>query len=496
MWSGYSSGMVPHLPSPIVMSSFTLAPSVPPGIVNPMAAVGFLVPLALPWSVITLTLPWTYGSSSVTCPSTRQFPPSALTWFSVAPLPPQSSGALAPPQSFSAEALPWSPGPSVSPVSTAFQLQLGLHFPHCLKSIVPWFCLARLHHGSSLGSAMGLRTGTSVWGSSAFRLAASTFISTLAPAASVFTQLSLCPGSGCPASRLCVPNLSHLPLLDLLSHNVLFWLVVRGPSGPLVAPLGSSVVLPCYVDELLLMQGLEVEWRRTDSETLVHLYQDGESRAESQQQDYHDRAHFFTDQIQHGNFSLRLDNLTAEDEGRYTCTVHSQQDSGEIVVEIKYLERLLVSGSDESISASVGEDVTLNCSVDSHIAPEHIEEVSWRKTDGYILVLLYQNNETLSDSSDERYRDRAEFFTAEIPKGNFSLRLKSIRTEDKGVYMCQVFAGGLSANATVELEQLGFSVSHIMVLILCISASGSALLLYWLIYCRPHNEGIYQQQRY
>uniref|UniRef100_A0A672NRD1 Ig-like domain-containing protein n=1 Tax=Sinocyclocheilus grahami TaxID=75366 RepID=A0A672NRD1_SINGR len=126
---------------------------------------------------------------------------------------------------------------------------------------------------------------------------------------------------------------------------------------------------------------------------------------------------FFTDQIQHGNFSLR---------------------------------------SDESISASVGEDVTLNCSVDSHITPEHIEEVSWRKTDKDedILVLLYQNNKSLSDSSDERYRDRAEFFTAEIPKGNFSLRLKSVRTEDKGVYTCQVFAGGLSAYATAELVQL------------------------------------------
>ncbi|KAL0198806.1 hypothetical protein M9458_007346 [Cirrhinus mrigala] len=214
--------------------------------------------------------------------------------------------------------------------------------------------------------------------------------------------------------------------------------LVKGPSGPLVAPLGSSVVLPCYVVEPLPMKDLEVEWRRTDSAILVHLYQDDESRPESQQQDYHDRAHFFIDQIQHGNFSLRLDNLRAEDDGRYTCRVY-------------------ISGSDESVSVSVGEDVTLNCSVNSHITPEHIEEVSWKKTNEDILVLLYQNNKTLPDSSDERYRDRVEFFTAEIPKGNFSLRLKSVRTEDKGVYMCQVFAGGLSANATAVLGRMGES---------------------------------------
>uniref|UniRef100_A0A8C1PZL2 Ig-like domain-containing protein n=1 Tax=Cyprinus carpio TaxID=7962 RepID=A0A8C1PZL2_CYPCA len=270
-------------------------------------------------------------------------------------------------------------------------------------------------------------------------------------------------------------------------------LIVKGPSGPLVAPLGSSVVLPCSVDELLSAEGLKVEWRRTGSETLVHLYQDGKSRTESQQQDYQERANFFTDQIQHGNFSLRLDNLRAEDEGQYRCTVYIQQESGETVVQIKVInvEHFIVSSSDHSTLASVGEDVTLSCSVDSHIPPEHIEEVSWKKVnedeEEGILVLLYQDNKTLPDSSDERYKDRVELFTAEIPKGNFSLRLKSVRTEDKGVYMCQVFAGGLSANATAVLEQLGFSALHIMVLILCISASGSALVLCCLIFCRSHN---------
>uniref|UniRef100_A0A8C1YHE4 Ig-like domain-containing protein n=1 Tax=Cyprinus carpio TaxID=7962 RepID=A0A8C1YHE4_CYPCA len=279
-------------------------------------------------------------------------------------------------------------------------------------------------------------------------------------------------------------------MLNFIISDDALGFIVRGPSGPLVVRLGGSVILPCYVETPLVAEQVKVVWKRTDSETLVHLYQDGESRAEAQQQDYHDRAHFFTDQIQHGNFSLRLDNLTAEDKGVYRCKVYSQKVADKTLVEIKDVERLLVSGSSRSISASVGEDVTLNCSVDSHITPEHTEEVSWRKTnkDGHILVLFYQNNQTLSDSSDERYRDRAEFFTDEIPKGNFSLRLKSVRTEDKGVYMCQVFAGGLSANATAELEQLGFSWLHITVLILCIIAPVSALLLCWLVYSGSENQ--------
>uniref|UniRef100_A0A673HRQ4 Ig-like domain-containing protein n=1 Tax=Sinocyclocheilus rhinocerous TaxID=307959 RepID=A0A673HRQ4_9TELE len=88
------------------------------------------------------------------------------------------------------------------------------------------------------------------------------------------------------------------------------------------ASVGEDVTLNCSTRGKTRSRS-----RRTDSETLVHLYQDGESRPEAQQQDYYDRANFFTDQIQHGNFSLCLDNLRAEDEGRYTCRVYSQQDS-------------------------------------------------------------------------------------------------------------------------------------------------------------------------
>ncbi len=116
--------------------------------------------------------------------------------------------------------------------------------------------------------------------------------------------------------------------------------------------LGSSGVLPvyCYVDELLPMEDLEVEWKRTDSETLVHLYQDGESRPEAQQHDYQDRAHFFTEEIKRGNFSLRLDDLTAEDEGRYTCTVYSSFfQNGVFSDNINVVLKLLGKSTDDPL---------------------------------------------------------------------------------------------------------------------------------------------------
>ncbi|KAL1279308.1 hypothetical protein QQF64_025981 [Cirrhinus molitorella] len=76
------------------------------------------------------------------------------------------------------------------------------------------------------------------------------------------------------------------------------------------------MVLPCYEDKPSTMEGLKVEWRKKGLKDLVHLYEDGESRADEQHMDYQDRAHFFTEHLKDGNFSLRLDKLRAEDKGR------------------------------------------------------------------------------------------------------------------------------------------------------------------------------------
>ncbi|KAG9267293.1 butyrophilin-like protein 2, partial [Astyanax mexicanus] len=235
----------------------------------------------------------------------------------------------------------------------------------------------------------------------------------------------------------------------------LLGLHVLGPTDPLTVRLGGSLMLPCSTETLIPLEELEVEWMRTDSESLVHLFQDGEIRPESQNQAYSGRASFFTEEIKHGNFSLLLTNITTEDAGVYNCSVYRQDESAQTSVQIK---RLTVTGG-HVISAKADEAVTLNCSVDSHIPPEEMEEVSWKKVDQDILVLMFQDGEVKTESAHGSYMGRVEFFSLdEISKGNFSLRLKDLRTEDKGLYMCEVLSGEFSANATVEVQQLGLHV--------------------------------------
>ncbi|KAI5619654.1 junctional adhesion molecule-like isoform X2 [Silurus asotus] len=228
---------------------------------------------------------------------------------------------------------------------------------------------------------------------------------------------------------------------------------VQGPSGSLTVQLGDSVMLPCFVETPLPVEDLEVEWKRTDSGSLVHLWQNGESRPESQNQRYHERAHFFSEEVAHGNFSLLLTNVTREDAGVYKCVVYTNQVSNETLLKITEIERLIVSGG-HVISAYASEEITLNCSVDSHIPSEKIEEVSWKK-DGDLLVLLYQNGMIQRESTHGRFKGRVEFFSTEDRnKGNFSMRLKDVRIEDKGLYRCLAFSGDLSDNTTVEVQQL------------------------------------------
>ncbi|XP_062859964.1 butyrophilin-like protein 2 [Trichomycterus rosablanca] len=249
---------------------------------------------------------------------------------------------------------------------------------------------------------------------------------------------------------------------------------VLGPSDPLSIQLGGSVMLPCYVETPLPMDELEVEWKRTD--TLVHLWQNGQSEPESQNQDYRERAHFFSEEVKHGNFSLLLTNVTSKDAGVYRCVIYTGKESNEASIEIKEADHLIVTGG-HAVSAYADEDVTLNCSIKSHLPLEQIEQIEWRKVDENILVLLYEYGEVLTDSSDERYRDRVELFSnEEVQKGNFSLRLKNVRTEDKGMFMCVAFHEDLSANATVEVQQLGLSYLHYGIFFLCFVALGSLLL--------------------
>ncbi|KAJ8287168.1 hypothetical protein GJAV_G00048420 [Gymnothorax javanicus] len=249
---------------------------------------------------------------------------------------------------------------------------------------------------------------------------------------------------------------------------------VLGPAVPLVVQTGKSVTLPCSADTPLPPLDLEVQWMRVDSGSIVQMFQEGESRPEFQSPSYRGRAEFFSEEISKGNFSLLLINVTSKDKGLYKCVVLSDQESRETTARID-VGRLTVTGAVEPVFAYVGEDVILNCTVDTHVPVGELQ-VQWIKIDGEILVLLFDEGESRPESQDERFRGRAEFFSEEIPKGNFSMKLREVKAEDRGEFMCRVDTGSESVNATAWLQEQGFSTLKLCVLGLTFAAAVFAVL--------------------
>ncbi|XP_044198150.1 myelin-oligodendrocyte glycoprotein-like isoform X3 [Thunnus albacares] len=118
---------------------------------------------------------------------------------------------------------------------------------------------------------------------------------------------------------------------------VIVWTPVEGQSEvigsaqPIITSPGDDVILPCHLDPEFNVQGLTVEWSKPDlkpdpSDRLsrveyVHLYRNRREVPDMKIPAYLSRTELFTDELERGNISLKIMNVTLADEGRYRCLV-------------------------------------------------------------------------------------------------------------------------------------------------------------------------------
>ncbi|XP_035771234.1 myelin-oligodendrocyte glycoprotein-like [Neolamprologus brichardi] len=106
---------------------------------------------------------------------------------------------------------------------------------------------------------------------------------------------------------------------------------VVGSLQPVVAAPGDDVILPCQVEPAFNVAGLTVEWSKPDLRPdpndrlsrveYVHLYRDAHEVPDMKLPSYIGRTALFTDSLRDGNISLRITNVTLEDQGRYRCFI-------------------------------------------------------------------------------------------------------------------------------------------------------------------------------
>ncbi|XP_049895711.1 trichohyalin-like, partial [Epinephelus moara] len=119
----------------------------------------------------------------------------------------------------------------------------------------------------------------------------------------------------------------------LLFHPVVFLALIHsctgqsqliGPSQPIVALVGDDIILPCHLEPAMNVFDMTVEWARPDLDPrFVVVWRDGVELESKKHPSYRGRTSVFTDELKHGNVSLKLSNVrrSDEDEATYRCFI-------------------------------------------------------------------------------------------------------------------------------------------------------------------------------
>ncbi|KAL2098039.1 hypothetical protein ACEWY4_007246 [Coilia grayii] len=111
---------------------------------------------------------------------------------------------------------------------------------------------------------------------------------------------------------LYLPDCQGAPIPDTFT--------VSGPDGPLSVWMGSSVILPCSVSPAFT-DSLELRWHRPEKfKTPVLLYEKQQTQEQPADPQYRGRVSL-TGELEKGNVSLKVENVTMADSGEYICFV-------------------------------------------------------------------------------------------------------------------------------------------------------------------------------
>ncbi|XP_067380088.1 butyrophilin subfamily 3 member A2-like isoform X1 [Channa argus] len=151
---------------------------------------------------------------------------------------------------------------------------------------------------------------------------------------------------------------------------------------PIVARVGDDIMLPCHLEPVMDVAAKTLEWTRPDlNNILVHVWRSGQEFVKAKHPSYTGRTSLFTDELKHGNMSLKLSEVKLSDKGTYKCFIPElrTQSIVEVVVASDAAAPLVISfsGVDESSNG-----VVLQCESKGWY-PE--PEVLWLDGEGNVL---------------------------------------------------------------------------------------------------------------
>uniref|UniRef100_A0A3Q1JTR9 Ig-like domain-containing protein n=1 Tax=Anabas testudineus TaxID=64144 RepID=A0A3Q1JTR9_ANATE len=110
-----------------------------------------------------------------------------------------------------------------------------------------------------------------------------------------------------------------------------------GPTKPIVVRVGDDVTLPCHLEPVMDAVMMTLEWSRSDlNNVIVYVWRSGQEYVKENDPSYTGRTSLFTDELKHGNISLKLSKVKLSDKGTYKCFIPklNKQTLVELVVGI------------------------------------------------------------------------------------------------------------------------------------------------------------------
>ncbi|XP_025760461.1 butyrophilin subfamily 2 member A1-like, partial [Oreochromis niloticus] len=131
-------------------------------------------------------------------------------------------------------------------------------------------------------------------------------------------------------------GLSFYSLSNCILHVLLVYYCqsrLIGPNQPITATAGEDITLQCHLVPGENVASMTLEWTRPDLDPrFVFLWRAGQDLINMKNPSYIGRSSLFTDELKHGNISLKLCKVKPADEGRYRC--HIPEKNEEAFIEL------------------------------------------------------------------------------------------------------------------------------------------------------------------
>uniref|UniRef100_A0A8D2HTP9 Ig-like domain-containing protein n=1 Tax=Urocitellus parryii TaxID=9999 RepID=A0A8D2HTP9_UROPR len=193
--------------------------------------------------------------------------------------------------------------------------------------------------------------------------------------------------------------------------------MVKGIKGPILAPFGGEVELSCQLSPPQSAQHMEIRWFRNRYTQPIYLYKAGKDLYGETTSRYVERTELLKDAIGEGKVTLKIFNVSVDDDGQYHCFFRDGDFSEEDVTEVK------VTATSSDIQIFVHPPNTKGLIMECHSGGWFPQpQMDWRDSRGDILLPTSKSH---SQDGDKLFNMKMTLLLRDAHSGNVACYLRN-----------------------------------------------------------------------